>query len=194
MTGVAGPLLRNTRTRARGVRFLLGLTIGGAAGGAVLAVPVYLLGRLLAPLPVWVRLTLLAAVCVLLAVADFKQRTPHVWRQVPQGLVNRLPSGSLGLAWGFDLGLLFTTQKTTSLVWVALASLLLLEPSLATAVLISVSVVGTLAMAASSLTAGADDRTSLNFWSRKWLKHVRRGSAVVIVAVTAVTVAQAFAQ
>jgi len=186
-------LLRNTRTRARGVRFLIGLAIGGAAGGAVLAVPVYLLGRLLQPLPVWVRLTLLAAVCVLLAVADLTQRTPHVWRQVPQQLVNKLGSGSLGLAWGFDLGLLFTTQKTTSMVWVAMAALVLLQPSLAAAVLIGVSVVATMVIAAMSLTAGADDRTSPN-WSRKWLRHVRRGSAVVIVAVTAVTVAQAFAQ
>ena len=194
MTGVAGPLLRNTRTRARGVRFFIGLAIGGAAGGAVLAVPVYLLGRLLQPLPIWVRLTLLAAVCVLLAVADFTQRTPHVWRQVPQSLVNKLPSGSLGLAWGFDLGLLFTTQKTTSMVWVAMAALVLLEPSLAAAVLIGVSVAATLVMAAMSVTEGADYRTSLNFWSKKWLKHVRWGSAVVIVAVTAVTVAQAFAQ
>src|SRR3954471_20098644 len=125
MTGVAGPLLRNVGLRARGVRFLVGLAVGGAAGGAVLAVPVYLLGRLLEPLPAWVRLGLLAAVCCLLAVADFAQRTPHVWRQVPQGLVNKLPSGSLGLAWGFDLGLLFTTQKTTSLVWVTLAALIL---------------------------------------------------------------------
>jgi hypothetical protein len=193
MTGVAGPILRNARTRARGVRFLIGLAIGGAAGGAVLAVPVYLLGLLLAPLPVWVRLTLLAAVCALLAVADFAQRTPHVWRQVPQGLVNKLPSGSLGLVWGFDLGLLFTTQKTTSLVWVALAALVLLQPALAAAVLIGVSVVATLVIAASAVTAGADDRTSPG-WSRKWLRHVRRGSGVVIVVVTAVTVAQAFAQ
>jgi hypothetical protein len=192
MTGVAGPLLRNTRTRVRGVRFLVGLAIGGAAGGAVLAVPVYLLGRLVQPLPAGVRLTLLVAVCVLLAVADFTQRTPHVWRQVPQQLVNKLPSGSLGLTWGFDLGLLFTTQKTTSMVWVAMAALVLLEPSLAAVALIGVSVVATLVVAAMSLTAGADDRPSPN-WSRKWLKHIRRGSAVVIVAVTAVTVAQALA-
>jgi hypothetical protein len=191
MTGVAGPLLRNPRLRAGGIRFLAGLTIGGAAGGAVLAVPVYLLGRLLGPLPAWVRLTLLVAVCVVLAVADFAQRTPHVWRQVPQALVNKLSPGSLGLVWGFDLGLLFTTQKTTSLVWVTLAALVLLEPGLAAVVLIGVSIVATLVMAALAMGAGADDRTSPG-WSRKWFRHIRRGSAVVIAAVTAVTLAQFF--
>jgi hypothetical protein len=192
MTGVAGPLLHNPKLRAGGVRFLVGLIIGSAAGGAVLAVPVYLLGRLLEPLPAWVRLTLLAAVCVVLAVADFTQRTPHVWRQVPQTLVNKLPPGSLGLAWGFDLGLLFTTQKTTSLVWVALAALVLLKPGLAAVVLVGVSVVAMLVMAALAMGAGSDDRTSPG-WSKKWVKHIRRGSAVVIAVVTAVTLVQYFA-
>jgi hypothetical protein len=192
MTGVAGPLIRNARTRGRGTRFLAGLVIGGAAGGAALAVPVYLLGLLLGPVPEWARLTVLAAVCTALAVADFTSRTPHVWRQVPQGLVNRLPSGSLGLVWGFDLGLLFTTQKTTSLVWVALAALVLLQPASAAVVLIGVSVMATIVIAASSMSAGADDRTDPG-WRAKWLRQVRRGSSVAIVVVTALTVAQALA-
>ena len=115
MAGVAGPMMR--RTRAGAARFLAGLTVGGIAGGLVLSLPVYLLGSALTSvMPLTGRVLLLAAICAVLAWADLRHRTPHVWRQVPQGLVRTLPPGSLGVVWGFDLGLLFTTQKTTSLI------------------------------------------------------------------------------
>jgi hypothetical protein len=184
MAGVAGPMLR--RSPAHGARFLGGLAAGGAAGGAVLAVPVYLIGRLLGPLPLSVRVFGLVLVGLVLAVADLRQRTPHVWRQVPQSLWSRLSPGSLGLTWGFDLGLLFTTQKTTSLIWMALAALVLLQPSLAGVALIGISVLAVLAVAIASVGGGAERRVDPK-WSTKWVTHVRWGSGALLLVATAAT-------
>src|SRR5215212_10467653 len=115
MAGVAGPMLRRSRSAA--TRFLIGLAIGGVAAGLLLALPTYVLGSVVRGLlPEQGRLMVLAAVCGLFALADLASRTPHVWRQVPQRLQDVLPPGALGAAWGFDLGLLVTTQKTTSLL------------------------------------------------------------------------------
>ena len=108
MAGVAGPMLRRSRTAA--ARFLAGLAIGGVAAGLLLAVPTYLLGAVVRGLlPEPARLVVLAAVCGLFALADLALPTPQVWRQVPQRLQDVLPPGALGAAWGFDLGLLVTT-------------------------------------------------------------------------------------
>src|SRR5262245_38308325 len=130
MAGVAGPMLHYKRWH--GARFLVALAVGGMLAGLVLSVPVYLVGELLdrlVPLPV--RLLALAVLGAALALADLRNRTPHIWRQVPQRLANRLPPGTLGLVWGFDLGLLFTTQKTVSLLWLSIGALLLLHPAAA---------------------------------------------------------------
>src|SRR5690348_1476054 len=105
MAGVAGPMWQ--RSRAQGARFLAGLAVGGVASGLVLAVVVFLFGRLAErALPLPVRVGVLVALAVGLGVADLAGRTPHVWRQVPQRLFHKLPPGLLGLTWGFDLGLL----------------------------------------------------------------------------------------
>src|SRR5579875_1935508 len=128
MAGVAGPMLR--RDRAQGSRFLLGLLAGGMAASAGLAVLVYAAGTPISSLvPPRYRALLAALLIAGFGLADLTGRTPHVWRQVPQRLVRVLPPGRLGLVWGFDLSLLFTTQKTTSLAWAALTGLLLLAPS-----------------------------------------------------------------
>jgi hypothetical protein len=109
MAGVAGPMLRTRR--GAGTRLLAGLLAGELAAGAVLAGPAFLLGTALrGALPLQARLCAIAALCVLFAVADLANRTPQVQRQVPESLIWRLPPGTLGLAWGFDLGLLVTTQ------------------------------------------------------------------------------------
>lgn len=145
MAGVAGPMLRHDRAGA--VRFLFGLLIGGLAGSAVLAVPFYVLGRLAeAVLTDQARWIAFGVVVAVLGVVDLALRTPHVQRQVPQGLVRTMKPGALGLVWGVDLAMLFTTQKTTSLLWVALAGLILVAPGLAPVVLTASWVVAWLAM------------------------------------------------
>src|SRR5215475_3163886 len=101
MAGVAGPML--DRRRWQGVLFLASLAVGGIAAGLILAVPAYLAGSALqTALPRAGRVALLVAIVAVLAVADLRNRTPHVSRQVPQRLVRLLPPGVLGLVWGFD--------------------------------------------------------------------------------------------
>jgi hypothetical protein len=177
MAGVASPMMRHSRSD--GTRFLAGLLAGGVAGAGVLALPVYLLGRLLGPLPD--RAALAAVVLVLLGVADLRQRTPHVWRQVPQNLWHKLSPGWLGVVWGFDLALLFTTQKTTSLIWASLAGLVLLQPTLAAVALISISVTSTVLVIVSTIRAGATERTEAG-WSGKVVWRIRRASGLFILA------------
>jgi hypothetical protein len=167
MAGVAGPMGRRDRAR-----FLLGLAAGGAAAGLVLSVPVYLVGQLLlAALPLPARVVALVVVALGLAAADLLGRTPHVWRQVPQRFIRTLPPGPLGLVWGFDLGLLVTTQKTTSLPWLALAAVALLDPSLAPLVLVTLSLVATIGITALSLTAWARTLEGGMDWS--WIRRAR---------------------
>lgn len=134
MAGVAGPMLR--RSKAEGSRFLTGLMIGELASSLVLAAVLYALGTGVALVaPAVVREVLLGILVAVFGVADLRNRTPHVWRQVPQQYIRSMAPGRLGLVWGFDLGLLFTTQKSTSLLWVALAAVGLLSPGSAWLVL-----------------------------------------------------------
>ncbi|GAB3953380.1 hypothetical protein [Micromonospora vulcania] len=179
MAGVAGPMLR--RNVFEGIRFLLGLAVGGVIAGVILAVPVYFAGTLLQQaLPEWLRLVLLAAVGAWLGVSDLRDRTPHIWRQVPQRLVRVLPGGTLGVVWGIDLGLLFTTQKTVSLIWLALAGVLLVDAGSAPLVLICVVLVASLLVSLWSLTRYADLPEKR---SRTWVVRARRVSGVTILAV-----------
>lgn len=190
MAGVAGPMLRHTASS--GVRFLAGLTAGGIAAGAVLAVPAYLLATAAQEVPEPARFWLLAGVCAALAVADLANRTPHVWRQVPQPLVHRLPPGSLGVAWGFDLGLLFTTQKVVSLIWVALAGTILLDPWTAAMAPIGIALLACLAIATATLRSTPPGAADPDFrWERQWQPLVRRGSGLVLLALSVLTAAQA---
>ncbi|WP_433344672.1 hypothetical protein [Micromonospora sp. CA-111912] len=179
MAGVAGPMLR--RNPFEGVRFLVGLAVGGVIAGVVLAIPVFLAGTLLQQLlPEPLRLALLAAVAGWLGVADLRDRTPHIWRQVPQRLVRTLPGGTLGVVWGIDLGLLFTTQKTVSLIWLALAAVLLVDPASAPLLLFCVVLVASLLVSLWSMSKHADlpERRS-----RKWVVRARRASGATILAV-----------
>jgi hypothetical protein len=169
------------RNRFEGLRFLVGLAVGGLVAGVLLAVPTYFAGTLLqAALPEWLRLAVLVAVAGWLGVADLRDRTPHIWRQVPQRLVRTLPGGTLGLVWGIDLGLLFTTQKTVSLIWLALAGVLLLDPGTAPLLLACVVLVASLLVSLWSMTRYADlpERRS-----RTWVVRARRASGVTILAV-----------
>jgi hypothetical protein len=188
MAGVAGPMLR--RTRSGGTRFLLGLATGGAAAGILLSLPVFLVGSAVdAVAPARVRLLALAALLAGLAVADLLHRTPHLTRQVPERLVWKLPPGSLGLAWGFDIGLLFTTQKTTSLVWAAVAATALVGPSWSAPVLVTVALAASLAIALWS-AGGWVDAIVRHERYREWLGWARRGAGVTMAALCVATVLQ----
>jgi|SoiMethySBSTD1v2_1073268.scaffolds.fasta_scaffold865835_1 hypothetical protein len=181
MAGVAGPMLREKRWN--GARLLAGLAVGGVAAGLVLAIPVWLIGSLLVrviPLPG--RLALLAILLVAFGAADIAGRTPHVWRQVPQGLVRILSPGTLGLVWGFDLGLLVTTQKTVSLMWASIAVTALLAPGSAAVLLVAMAI-------SSSLVVSAWSMTTLNNIvegrkNRRWVRNARwaSGSAMLLSA------------
>ncbi|MES9542603.1 hypothetical protein [Actinomadura sp. NPDC000600] len=183
MAGVAGPMLR--RSRRRGAKFLAGLAVGGALAGLMLAVPAYVLGVLLrSVLPEPVRVWLVVAAAVAFAVADMLNRTPHVWRQVPQELVHRLPPGTLGVTWGFDLGLLFTTQKTTSLIWAAMGAVVLLRPDVGAALLVALSLIVSVAVTAWSMS----DRAMGLLGSGKdhrWARTLRRASGAGLLLAAA---------
>jgi hypothetical protein len=88
--------------------------------------------------------------------------------------------GMLGVVWGFDLGLLFTTQKTTSLLWASIAAVWLLDPSSAP-----------VALTAFAFTASA----GITLWSylpwattiqrrqdRRWVRQARWISAATLLA------------
>jgi hypothetical protein len=189
MAGVAGPMLRHRR--GAGVRLLAGLLAGEIAAGALLAVPAFLLGEgLHAVLGLQARLWTLAALCVFFGVADLANRTPRMWRQVPEHLIDRLPPGTLGLAWGFDLGLLFTTQKATSLIWVAIAAAVLLDPPLAAALIVGIAVLASMAVVAYSLwwRPGAGHPAA---WALRG-GQVRHASGVAILILFGLTAVQAW--
>jgi chromate transport protein ChrA len=179
MAGVAGPML--TRSRASGARFLTGLAAGGVTAGLVLAVPVYLVGHLAGSvLPVWVRLGLLVLMAAAFGLADLAGRTPHIWRQVPQRFVRSLEPGTLGLVWGFDLGLLVTTQKTSSLLWLSLAALTLLDPGLAPVALVTFSLVATAGILTWSLTPWATRLERRK--DRTWVRRTRWATGTTMLA------------
>jgi hypothetical protein len=149
MAGVAGPQLR-VDVRA-GTRFLIGLAVGGAIAGLLLALPVFLLGQAVGQVASeQVRLGIVATLAFIFGILDLAGRTPHVWRQVPQRLWHVLAPGRLGLVWGADLGLLVTTQKTTSLLWLSIPAVALLRPGFVPATLVTLSLIATLVVAAAS--------------------------------------------
>jgi len=184
MAGVAGPLFL-AQSRWKAARFLAGLAVGGAVGGLLLAIPVYLVGLLAGALPLRVRFVLLTVVCVAFGVADLRDRTPHIWRQVPQAFVRSLSPGLLGLVWGFDLGLLVTTQKTTSLIWVAGAAVLLLRPDLAAVTLVSVATVAIAAVTVNTLTRVLPRERNI----MTWLRYLRWISGTLLLALPAMLLA-----
>lgn len=189
MAGVVGPMLRYDH--GGGTRFLVGLVGGGMAAGLALAVPAYVLGSALqAVAPMQARLSMLAAVCLLLGLFDLINRTPHVSRQVPQELVHRLQPGSLGVVWGFDLGLLFTTQKIASLIWVALAAVILLDPVLAAAFLVGIAVLASLAIAAWTIRPTSPAKPMMK-WELRWQTRMRQASGLTMLVLAVLTSSQA---
>lgn len=179
MVGVTSPLYR--RSRADGARFVLGYAIGLLAGGTLMAMLAFGAGTALrAAVPEAWRAAALALVLVVLGVLDIINRTPHPMRQVPQSYARTLPPGWRGLVWGFDLALLVTSQKTTSLVWGALAAVVLLAPDLA-AVLVAVLVLVSVGqLLAGVLADHLPDRRFIGY-ERIVVRWARTGAGVVLV-------------
>jgi hypothetical protein len=187
MAGVAGPMLASDRRAA--LRFLAGLLVGETAAGVLLAIPAYLFSEAArALIPLAGRLWALAAVCAVFAMADLANRTPRLPRQVPQALIYRLPPGTLGVAWGFDLGLLFTTRKTVSLIWVAIAAGVLLDPALAAGIATGAAMLAGLAIVAGSMSY----RPGVRSRPGATLRIARQASGAVILASSFLTAAQAW--
>ncbi|MEN3359651.1 MAG: hypothetical protein V7637_3633 [Mycobacteriales bacterium] len=157
------------------------------------AVPVWLLSRLaLAALPLPARLWLVAAVCAVLAAADLANRTPHVWRQVPQRFVHQLSPGTLGLVWGFDLGLLVTTQKVVSLLWAGIVAAVLLAPSVAPGLMVLVALLSGLVVVGGTVSGRVQALTSqASRLGRLRYREIRWGSAVILLVLLVATSLQA---
>jgi hypothetical protein len=179
------------RDKTQGSRFLLGLLTGGLAASAGIAVLVYGAGMPISnAVPERYRAVLAALIIAGFGVADLAGHTPHVWRQVPQQLVRTLPPGRLGLIWGFDLSLLFTTQKTTSVAWAALTGLLLLAPSAAVPAMLAMTLAGTAAVAIRSGTWGRRATpTALGDRRRPWFMAMRRSAGIALLLLAASIVA-----
>ncbi|MGI8665701.1 MAG: hypothetical protein ACR2N4_06700 [Jatrophihabitans sp.] len=170
-----------------GTRFLLGLTLAGVAGSAVLAtVGVALSLVLQAALPAAGRLVALACWAVLLGAADLADRTPQLWRQVPQRLVRELNPGMLGTVWGFDLGLIVTTKKVTSLAWLAIGGAVLLRPALVPFCVIGIGLTTSVSVALWSMQV-RNDTQCLVKRQREWMTRARllSGTSILLVAVLA---------
>jgi hypothetical protein len=186
MTGVAGPLL--AVNRRQGVRFLFGLLLGGVLAAALLSLAVMVVGRLAgAAVSEDARRLALVTIMSCLGLADVFNRTPHLWRQVPQRLALSAPPFARGLVWGFDLGLLFTTQKVTSLTWVVLAAMTALRPDEAVVPLFAVAVASNAAIAGGAVL-GARSVALLPKWDRQWQTWIRRTSGATILVLVGLIV------
>lgn len=183
MVGVSGPLLADSASE--GTRFLLAFTLAGMAGSAVLATVGVALSMLLQHVFAFdTRLLALAAWALLLGVADLANRTPQLWRQVPQRLVRELKPGMLGTVWGFDLGLLVTTKKVTSLAWLAIGGAILIGPGWVASYVIAIGLTTSLAVAFWSMRVRRDTRCLMRR-RRDWMTRARMlsGSVTLILAV-----------
>jgi len=181
MTGVAGPMF--ARDRRAGSRFLAGL-LGGELGSAVLVgLTLYVAGVALhaVGIPSSVSAGLLVLICVGLGLADLLDRTPHSWRQVPQRLVTSLTPGMLGVTWGIDLGLYVTTQKVSSLIWVAMAASVLLDPASAPVLLIALALSTGAGVIVASTVPGLTQGAGGVRWSRWTQRTLRRVAGVSIL-------------
>jgi len=191
MVGVSGPLLAYTPNEGR--RFLLGLTLAGLAGSATLGLLGLGLSLVLRQvLSSSTRVVLLIIWAVLLGVADLANRPPQWFRQVPQQLVRELKPGFLGSVWGFDLGLLVTTKKVTSLMWLAIGGVVLLRPSLVPLYVMALGLTTSLSIVFWSLQVKGDT-TCLMRRRRDWRTRIRWFSGAAMLALAILAVGQAVA-
>ncbi len=185
MAGVASPMREEDRRRF--ARFAAGLTIGHLVAAMLLALLLGFGGELIARLlPHTGRVVLAGVLGLGFGIADLLDRTPHVWRQVPKRFIGMLSPGTLGTVWGFDLGLLVTTQKTTSLLWASIPAVALLAPARLPVVLAGFSLVWLLATVLGSLRPWATQIGGR--LGRHWQPPLRRitGAALVVTGLVAV--------
>lgn len=189
MAGVAGPMLR--RSRPQGTRFLLGLLTGGVLASALLAPVLFGLGvvleRVLSPTP---RYFAGGVALTALGVLDVANRTPHVWRQVPQALVRTMSPWRLGAVWGFDLSMLFTTQKSTSVTWATLVGTAFIVPNGAWWVLIGMTVTSVAMITSRSVLFAIHRPSYVGDRQRWWFIPMRRTAGLALIAVGIVLVTE----
>jgi hypothetical protein len=89
------------------------------------------------------------------------------------------------LAWGFDLSLLFTTQKSTSLTWVALTGLVLLAPGASWLTLCGMTTVSVLMVVWRSIVFQLRGPAKLGDFRQSWFHWMRRASGLALVGVAA---------
>jgi hypothetical protein len=180
MVGVSGPML--AYSTARGRRFMFGLTAGSLVGSALLAAVAVAAGFGLskAGIPADFRRAALIALALTLGIADIANRTPQLWRQVPQQLVRMLSPGVLGVVWGIDLGLIFTTKKVTSLWWLAIIGLMLVKPELLIVTVPAGAVLTALAIWAWSLRV-KDNTACMMKHQRRLITQLRMASGFSMI-------------
>lgn len=190
MVGVSGPMFADST--ADGRRFMAGLTVGSLIGAIVLASAgaVVGLGISHAGLPLDFRRAALILLAATLGIADVANRTPQLWRQVPQRLVRELPPGMLGLVWGVDLGLVVTTKKVTSLWWLAIIGLALVKPELLVIAVPCGAVVTALAIWSWSLRIKGDTACLIKH-QRVWITRLRTVSGAAMIGTASVFLAAA---
>lgn len=180
MAGVACPMMRDSR--ADGSRFLVGLVTGSLIGGVIVSTVAFSIGIITrAAMPHTVRVDLLVASCIALGLADLTNRTPYMWRQVPQALIRHLPPGRVGLVWGIDIGLVATTQKVTSLLWAGLAAFILVYQHDALVFGVTVGFFFSLTVASRTWLRHGENFSFLERWSTKWQTWVRVTSGLALL-------------
>lgn len=190
MVGVSGPM--HTFRRSAGRRFLTGLTVGSALGGVALSTVATGTGLAFQRIGIHadVKVAIVGTVAAVLGMADWSGHTPQWFRQVPQRFIHQLPPGTLGVVWGLDLGLVFTTKKVTSLWTIALLGLLVLRPTTLLVVIPLGSTVTALAIVLWSYQIQSDTRR-LTDPSRPWVPVIVKvwGVGAVILGLSALTTA-----
>lgn len=136
MVGVSGSLVEGSRHRAiRVAQGLFPLAVGCLAGAAtvgvavaVIAAPMSVIPRDIATASFAAGATMLIAIDLLsraspYSLASWRRQTCQIWASMPHRT-------AANLAWGFDLGLGFTTYRVSSLYWLAcIGAALLVTPA-----------------------------------------------------------------
>jgi hypothetical protein len=134
MVGVSDPTRSSNELRAFVQWYWTGSALGTLTTVGFVFSVVWGTGLRL-PLPIVISTTLL------FGTLDLIGKTPMAQRQTPQRLI-RFPNASVrGLVWGFDIGLLWSTRKTSSLIWSGLIVLSLTRPSIGIPAVLATSLV-----------------------------------------------------